>query len=141
MKSKLTIFDPSRVFSDSFMDTFFSDSANAMSKPVDIDLYEDDDNVVFKMSAAGYTDKDLDIDIEDNILTVSGNSEQVAEEEDQKKKYYYKGITKQSFTRSFNLPAKIVSEEAHAKIKDGILTITMPKAEEQKAKKININVD
>jgi HSP20 family protein len=107
--------------------------------PIEVDLYEEEDKLVARFSnISDFEDKDLDISIEDNVLTVSGNVEEKIEEQDKKKKYYCKEIRKESFTRSMRLPVKVKAEATQAELKKGILKIEMPKAEEAKPKKISV---
>ncbi len=105
-----------------------------------MDMYEEADKFVIKLKAPGFDSKNIDISIEGNTLTVTGNAEIEEEEEDKKKKYYKKEIRNQSFTRSVSLPNKVKTEEVEAEFKNGILHLTLPKAEEAKPKKIEVKV-
>ena len=132
---KLTVFNPSSIFSDDFMDTFsMFPSSNWASDQPNLEMYEDNDNVVVKLAVPTFNEDDLDISIEDNVLTISGTSRD--EEENEGKKYYYKGIKSESFSRSVSLPVRVKADNAEAEVKKGVLHITMPKAEESKASKI-----
>ncbi len=135
---KLTVLRPSNIFSDDFVDSFFTPRFDWSTDQQDLEMYEDDDEVVVKLAVPGFQEKDLDIDIEDNMLTINGTISEEKEEEDKKKKYYYKGIRKESFSRSVTLPSRIKSDKADAEIKQGVLEIHIPKAEESKASKIMI---
>lgn len=134
---KLTVFRPSNIFSDDF-DSFFMPRFDWNTDQQDLEMYEDDNNVVVKLAVPGFNEQDLDINIEDNVLTLSGNISQEEEQEDPKKKYYYKGIRKESFSRSVTLPSRVKSDKAEAEVKQGVLEIHLPKAEESKASKIMI---
>lgn len=133
----ISIFDPSRVFSDNFVKTFF-DSPLMRNTDMEFELYEDENNVVLRAKLAGYKSNDFEISIEDNVLTLSASVDSETEQKDEKKKYYYKEIHQESFSRSFGLPVRVVSEQAKADYKDGILTIVMPKSEEVKPKRVEI---
>ncbi|MDQ6985776.1 MAG: Hsp20/alpha crystallin family protein [Candidatus Dojkabacteria bacterium] len=137
---KITLMRPSQIF-DTFMDEFFNTPriGFSSSSSVDIDMYEDDNNVIVKIIAPGFKNEDLDINIEGDILTVSGTVKEVREEDEKKKKYYMKEIKEESFSRSVTLPNKVDSDRADAKVKDGIVEITLPKLPEAKAKKVVIN--
>ena len=102
----------------------------------EIDMYEEDDKVVVKLKAPGFNEKNVDITVEDNSLTITGTAEE--EKEDKNKKYYRKEITHRSFTRTVSLPTKVVADQAKAEFKNGILEIELPKAEESKPKKVQI---
>lgn len=106
----------------------------------ELDMYEEEDKVVINLKAPGFDDKNVDITVEDNSVTITGNVEQTEEKEDKNKKYYRKEITNKSFTRTVSLPSKVIAEEANAEFKKGILHLELPKAEESKPKKINIKV-
>lgn len=105
-----------------------------------MDVYEEGDNVVVKVVAPGFKKDQMDISIESGKITIVGKAEEKVEEEDKKRKYYRKEISQRSFTRSCALPVDIVPSKADAKFKDGVLTITLPKSEEAKPKKIKVNV-
>ncbi|MBD3280458.1 Hsp20 family protein [Candidatus Dojkabacteria bacterium] len=106
----------------------------------ELDMYEEEDKVVVQLKAPGFDDKNVDITVEGNSVTITGNVEKKEEEEDKKKKYYRKEIAQRSFTRTVSLPSKVVPEEAKAEFKNGILNLELPKAEESKPKKVNIDV-
>lgn len=125
---------------DGFLDDFFNSSvySGRYATGAMINMYEDEDHVVVEVKAPGFKEEDIDVSFEDNVLTVSGNVNEEKEEEDKKKKYYYKEITQQSFTRSVSLPSKVDAETADAEVKDGMITVKMPKLPEAKPKKITI---
>lgn len=106
----------------------------------ELDMYEEEDRVVVNLKAPGFDDKNVDITVEDNTVTITGNAEIQEENEDKKKKYYRKEITQKSFTRTVSLPSKVVAEGANAKFKNGILHLSLPKAEESKPKKVDIKI-
>lgn len=135
---KLTLFHPSSLFADDFTDGWLSPRFDWNFDQQDLEMYEDDNSVVVKLAVPGFQEKDLDINIEDNLLTISGSVKEEQEEEDKKKKYYYKGIRKESFSRSVSLPSRVKTDKADAEIKHGVLEIKLPKAEESKASKIMI---
>ena len=141
MSGKITIFDPNRIFSDNFVNSFFSDLPLAGGSNTELEMYEDDNNVVVKVKAPGFKADDLDISVEGKMLTISGAAKAEEEEEDKKRKYYYKEIRNESFTRSVALPSAVKSEETKAEFKDGMLHLTLPKKEEVKPKKIQIKAN
>lgn len=137
---RISVLRPSQIF-DSFMDEIFNTSgvSKFVNAGVDIDMFEDDNNVVVKAKTPGYSKENIDISIEDFVLTISGASKKEEEKEDDKKKYYYKEISEESFSRSVSLPSKVDTEKAEASFQDGILTITLPKLPESKPKKVKVN--
>lgn len=103
-----------------------------------VDVFEEKGNVVAKMSLPGIESKDLDIAVDEDMLTVSGKREE--EKEVEKKDYYSKEIRRGSFSRSVRLPKLVDSAKAEAVYRDGVLTVTLPvvKGKETKGVKITI---
>jgi HSP20 family protein len=101
-----------------------------------IDMYEDKDNVIVETQLGGIDPEKVDISIENNVLTIKGESEKKSEVED--KNYYRKEIRRGSFYRSIPLPTKVDGDKAVAESGEGILKITVPKAAEVKPKTIKI---
>lgn len=104
-----------------------------------VDVYEKDDNIIVETELAGIEPEKVDVSIEDDILYIQGKSEKKSEVED--KNYYRKEIRSGSFYRSIPLPVHVKGNKASAEAKDGILRISIPKAEETKPKKINVKVN
>ena len=101
-----------------------------------LDMYEDKDNVIIETQLGGIDPEKVNISIENNILTIKGESEKKSEVDD--KNYYRKEIRRGSFYRSIALPTKVDGDKATAVNEDGILKITVPKAAEVKPKTIKI---
>ena len=101
-----------------------------------IDMYQTDDEVVVKAALPGIKADEVQINITGEVLTLKG---EVRHEEDKKEKAWH--IREQrwgSFERSLVLPTEVVADKTKAEFENGILTITLPKAEEVKPKVINI---
>lgn len=124
------------------MDRFWADDWFPMRMPKvmtpAVDVYEDKDHVMVEAPLAGVDPKDVNIEIEDNILKISGQSEHKTEVDE--KNYYRKEIRSGAFYRAVALPKAVKGDQASATYKDGILKITVPKAEEAKPKKISVTV-
>ena len=101
-----------------------------------IDLYQTANEVVVKASPPGLTADDVQITVTDDVLSLRGEFKQESEQEDAT--YHLREQRYGAFERSIRLPADVQTDEANAEFKDGILTITLPKAEVAKAKSINI---
>lgn len=101
-----------------------------------MDVYEDQDNVIVETPLVGIDPSKVNIEIEDNILKISGQSSHKSEVDD--KNYYRKEVRYGSFYRAVSLPKSVVGDKANAVYKDGILKISVPKAEEAKPKKITV---
>jgi HSP20 family protein len=103
-----------------------------------VDIYEDDNNVLVKAEVPGIRKEDIKLTLSGDTLTISGRSS--SEKEVKEKNYYRKEIRGGSFTRSFVLPCPIDREKVSATYKDGVLEVTLPKAEEAKTKEVTIQV-
>jgi HSP20 family protein len=101
-----------------------------------VDMYEDQDNIVIETQLGGIDPDKVDIAIENNVLTLKGQSEKKSEVDE--KNYYRKEIRRGSFYRTIPLPTKVDGDNASAVNEDGILKITVPKAAEVKPKTIKI---
>ncbi len=101
-----------------------------------VDMYEDKDNIVIETQLGGINPEKVDISIENNVLTIKGESEKKSEIDE--KNYYRKEIRRGSFYRSIPLPTKVDGDAASAVNEDGVLKITVPKAAEVKPKTIKI---
>ena len=101
-----------------------------------MDVYEDQDHVIVETPLVGIDPAKVNIEIEDNILKISGQSSHKSEVDD--KNYYRKEVRYGSFYRAVSLPKSVAGDKASANYKDGILKITVPKAESTKPKKITV---
>jgi HSP20 family protein len=103
-----------------------------------VDIYEKDGNIVLKAELPGIDPKDVDVRVENNVLTLRG--ERKFEEEVKKDNFHRVERSYGSFTRSFTLPSVVDTEKIKADCKDGVLRLTLPKREEAKPKQISISV-
>jgi HSP20 family protein len=103
-----------------------------------VDVYEDGNNVVAEMNVPGLKADDIDVEVEDNFLRVSGKREEVQEKKE--KSHYAKEIRRGSFERVLQLPDLVEQEKVEAEYKDGVLKITMPKREQPPEKKVKVQV-
>jgi HSP20 family protein len=103
-----------------------------------VDVYEDEHNVTLKIEVPGIEEKDIDVSIENNTLTVHGERKIEKEEKEEN----YRRVERQygSFTRTFNLPTTVDSEKVSANYDKGVLKISLPKKAEAKPKQIKVNV-
>ena len=104
----------------------------------DFDIVETEDHFVVKGDLPGIDAKDLDVKVTDNVLTVRGEKKDEFEE----KKEHYHRIERRSgsFCRSFVFPAEVKTDGIEADYRDGVLTLTIPKSEAAKQKKIEVKV-
>lgn len=101
-----------------------------------IDVFDTKDAVVLKAELAGMDPDDIQIEVEDNVLTVKG--ERRFEEAVDEERYYRVERRFGSFQRSLALPQGVRGEDISASYEDGILTISVPKVEEEKPKRIEV---
>lgn len=122
------------------MDKMFSEMMPAVRRDAGfmpaVDMYEDKDNVIVETQLAGIDPEKVDIAIENDVLTIKGESEKKSEVED--KNYYRKEIRRGSFYRSIPLPTHVLGDKASAVAEKGVLKISVPKAPATKAKAIKI---
>jgi len=125
-----------RPFWPDFDDDFFNLPSEMGNFTPAIDVYEEKDNVIVESPLAGIDPEKVDIEIEDNVLKISGKQEKETEVDE--KDYYRKEVRSGSFYRSVPLPKAVESDQADAQFKDGMLKISIPKKEEAKPKKIKV---
>lgn len=101
-----------------------------------IDMYQTDDDVVVKATLPGIKASDVQISVTVDMLTLKGELKE--KEEVKEKAYHIREHRYGSFERTFSLPTDVVADKAKAEFEDGILTITLPKAEEAKPKTITV---
>ena len=102
------------------------------------DVYETKDNLFVKVEIPGLTEKDIDITVEANVLTIQG--ERKIEEEKEEKGYYRMERAYGKFLRAFTLPPNILTEKVIATYNNVVLELTLPKKEEAKPKQIKLEV-
>jgi HSP20 family protein len=98
--------------------------------------YEDEQGFSVEAAVPGFDQKDIEIAIEDGVLTVKGERKNEAPEPN--RTYFVREIGKGAFSRSFRLPPNVDSNKVSASYKQGVLTIELPKREEAKPRRITI---
>lgn len=126
-----------RRFSD-IMDEFFNDAvrSNRNSFAPNIDISENDNEFVIEVEVPGVDKENIQIDVENNILTISG--ERKFEEKKENKQYHRVETHYGIFSRTLSLPDNADSESVKASYENGILTITINKSEKSLKKQIEI---
>src|SRR6516225_7572633 len=126
-----------RLFRDSFGESREEALTTGSFAPA-VDVYEDEHKVTLKIEVPGVEEKDIDVRVENNTLTVHGERKIEKEE----KQENYRRVERQygSFTRSFTLPQTVDSENVSANYDKGVLKISLPKKAEAKPKQIKVNV-
>lgn len=103
-----------------------------------LDIYEKDGNLIAEADIVGVKPEDVEVTVEDNVLTIQGESSQ--EEEEKTKKYFKKERRYGKIYRSVRLPKMVKGDAIKAEYKDGKLTIVMPLSEDAKAKNVKVDV-
>lgn len=103
-----------------------------------LDVAENDDAFIVTASIPGMKPDDLDITITDNVLTIKG--EYKADETIEEEQYHIRERRYGSFGRSITLPVAVNADEVDANYENGVLTLTVPKAEEVKPRRITVKV-
>lgn len=112
------------------------DWMNDYEGALNIDMYQTKDNVIIKSTIAGVRPDDIDITVANDMVTIKGKRQR--EENIAQDDYFYQECYWGSFARSVIVPVDIDSEEIEADLKDGILTIVIPKAAKAKTKKVKV---
>jgi HSP20 family protein len=127
---------------DRLFDNFFTRSGEQGTfdtpwAPI-VDIYETKESVIIDAELPGMKQSDIEVNVTDNMLTIKGEKKQ---EKDTKEENFYRvERIYGSFSRSFTLPVGVHADKIKAVYKDGVLKITLPKAEEVKPKQIPIEV-
>ncbi len=126
-----------RLFRESFSEGRDESLTTSTFAPA-VDVYEDEHKVTLKVEVPGIEEKDIDVRIENNTLTVHGERKIEKEEKEEN----YRRVERQygAFTRTFTLPSTVDSEKVAADYDKGVLKITLPKKAEAKPKQIKVNV-
>jgi len=104
-----------------------------------VDIFEDEHNITMQAEIPGVKQEDLNITLENNVLTITG--ERKFQHEEKKENFHRMERRFGKFTRSFTLHASVDAENVIANFENGLLNITLPKREEFKAKQITIGVN
>jgi len=115
-----------------FDDDFFPALSNRTSSMPAVNIREDEKNFILELAVPGIEKNDLKIDINEDVLTIS--SETKTESDENKDGYKRKEFSYTSFCRSFYIPENVNRDKIEANYKDGILTVGLPKQEEEKNK-------
>jgi HSP20 family protein len=127
-----------RLFRDSFEPEGRQEALTTTTFAPPVDVYEDEHNITLKIEVPGIDEKDIDIRVENNLLTVHG--ERKFEKEEKEENFRRVESSYGSFTRSFTLPQTVDAEKVTANYDKGVLKITLPKKAEAKPKQIKVNV-
>jgi HSP20 family protein len=123
----------SRMFDDSFP----TPSSGGNWLPA-VSVEETSDELLLSAELPGMSEEDIELEVENNILTLRGEKSEERREGDESRKYHLWERSYGSFARSFTLPRTVNADEIHAEFDRGILTVRMPKSPEAKSRRIAI---
>jgi len=116
-----------------------SDGAAEEEGQLTVDVYQDQDNIIVQSTVAGVKPDDIDISLTNESVTIRGKREK--EEHIEDKDYFYQECFWGPFSRSIILPQEIDPDKSQASMKNGVLTIKMPKLNRTKSKTLKIKTD
>jgi HSP20 family protein len=127
-----------RLFRESYSPEDPEEALTTTSFAPPVDIYEDEHTITLKMEVPGIDEKDIDVRLENNTLTVHGERKIEKEEKEEN----FRRIERQygSFIRSFTLPSSVDPGQASANYDKGVLKITLAKKADAKPKQIKVNV-
>jgi HSP20 family protein len=125
-----------RLFEESFVSPRAGWPVPVEGGTLAVDVYETDDDVVVKSAVPGIKPEELDITVTGDTLTIKGETK--SEQEVKEENYVRREMRYGSFSRTVALPSSIVADKAKAEFENGMLTLTLPKAEEVKPKAIKV---
>jgi HSP20 family protein len=127
-----------RLFRESYSPEGPEEALTTTSFAPPVDIYEDEHNITLKIEVPGIDEKDIDVRIENNTLTVHGERKIEKEEKEEN----FRRVERQygGFTRSFTLPSSVDTGQVSADYDKGVLKINLAKKAEAKPKQIKVNV-
>lgn len=129
-----------RIFNDSFgRSRDLDDEVSLYDWRPPVDIYETSDGIVLKVELPGVNKDDVSVEVKDNVLTLKG--ERLLDPKIKDEHYYRKERSFGKFNRSFSLQEPIRPDLIKAAFKDGILTVEVPRPEDEKPKQITVNID
>lgn len=106
-----------------------------------VEIEETDNDLIVKAEIPGMDAKDIDVEVGEDRVTISGEHQEEQRSEDKKKNYYHSEFYYGKFERVIPLPRSIQTEKIDSKFKNGILTLTMPKIKEEPKKVVKVNLE
>jgi len=139
--TKLTRYTrPAELFDWSGMlDNFFTDTPLWQTTTPAVDVQENEKEYLMEVELPGLSEKDIELKVEENLLTISSKKEESKEEK--KDGYLLRERKRSEFCRSFVLPQDIDREKIDAKLASGLLKVVLPKTEKAQPKKIEVKTN
>ncbi len=124
---------------DSLLHSVWGKAAPPTNDLPSVDIAEENERYIIEMDLPGYTEKGVDISVENGVLSIS--SAETEQEKSNEKKYVLRERGARRFSRSFVLPKDASIESIEGSMKNGVLTVTVPKREEAKPRNIEVQAD
>ena len=136
LNDDLTTNEPATVASEPSAGDTWDESEEDFPGQLAVDVYETDEKLVVKARTAGVNKEDLDVSISDGILTISGTLS--SGDDTDAINWHIQECYWGEFSRTVALPVAVKEDEAQASLKDGVLSISVPKVQQEQAKKIQV---
>lgn len=127
-----------RLFEESFLRPGFFGATESGAGMLPMDMYETENEVVVKAAVPGVKPEDIEVTVTGDLLTLKGEFKTESEETDEKRSWHRQERRFGSFSRQVTLPAGVNTDACQADFENGVLTLTLPKAEEAKVKRVQI---
>lgn len=126
----------SRLMSSFMNEPFFADPHSANTGNLALDISEDEKTVIVRASLPGFARENIDVEIHDGVLTIK--AERTDETEEKGENYFQRERRIGAVARSISLPSVVDDTQTAAELKDGVLTLRIPKSEKALPKKVKI---
>lgn len=127
---------------DDFFDSMFSSMDSWSTRVPAVDVEENDKEYTVKAELPGFDENDVNLTVENHVLTLSGKVDEKNEEKDKdNRKYLVRERRVETFERSFSLPEGVDEENISAQFKNGLLTVTLPKTAEKASRKLEVKIN
>ncbi len=127
-----------RLFEESFLRPGFLSGGESAAGHMPLDMYETENDIVVKAAIPGLKPEEIDVTVTGDLLTIRGEFKSENEQTDEKRNYHRQERRFGSFCRQVSLPAGVNTDAGSAEFENGVLTLTLPKAEEAKVRKVQI---
>lgn len=125
-----------RVFDEPFVLLRSNGGAGVDEGTLALDVSENDQAVIVRASLPGFRKEDVTVEVHDGVLTINAKQEEVKEEKTER--FYRKERRIGSMSRRIALPAPVVDEDSHAELRDGVLTVRIPKSAKASPRRVQI---
>ena len=129
---------PQSPFSPWFDRDMFAWEENSLANMPSVDMHEDNKNIIVKADMPGLDKKNIEVKVQDGRLVLKGSSSTEKTKEDKKKKFYHQERSSTSLYREIVLPKSVDANKVKAELKDGVLTVTLPKLNGKTEKAIKV---